>query len=58
MTAARQLRESGWIGATDEVVLLNTGSRLVYPDTVPVTGVPVLPADGDLELPALGRPTA
>ncbi len=51
VTAARQLRESGWIRATDEVVLLNTGSGLIYPDTVPVTGVPVLAADAELVLP-------
>jgi threonine synthase len=53
VTAARQLRESGWIAATDEVVLLNTGTGLIYPDTVPVTGIPVLPADGVIDLPAL-----
>jgi threonine synthase len=50
VTAARQLRESGWIGPTDDVVLLNTGSGLIYPETVPVTGVPVLAADADLDL--------
>jgi threonine synthase len=53
VTAARLMRESGWITATDQVVLLNTGAGLVHPDTVPVTGVPVLPADGVLDLPGL-----
>jgi threonine synthase len=53
VTAARQLRESGWIAPTDEVVLLNTGSGLIYPETVPVSGVPVLAADAELVLPDL-----
>ncbi len=35
--AVRQLRASGWIGADDEVVVLNTGSGLKYPSTVPLT---------------------
>ena len=46
-TAARRLRESGWLGADDEVVVLNTGAGLKYPQTVPVDA-PVLPADGRL----------
>ncbi|HEX4699764.1 MAG TPA: threonine synthase [Actinomycetes bacterium] len=50
VTAARHLRESGWIAPTDEVVLLNTGSGLLYPETVPVTGVPVLGVDAELVL--------
>jgi threonine synthase len=51
VTAARLLRASGWIAPTDEVVLLNTGSGLIYPDTVPVTRVPVLAVDAELVLP-------
>ncbi|MGH9246489.1 MAG: threonine synthase [Acidimicrobiales bacterium] len=35
---ARQLRSSGWIGAGDEVVVLNTGTGLKYPETIPLTG--------------------
>ncbi|MBV9095377.1 MAG: threonine synthase [Streptosporangiaceae bacterium] len=35
ITAVRQLRESGWLSAADEVVVLNTGTGLIYPDTVP-----------------------
>jgi threonine synthase len=34
VAAARRLRESGWLAAGDEVVLLNTGSGLKYPETV------------------------
>jgi threonine synthase len=48
-TAVRELRESGWLSADDEVVVLNTGSGLIYPGTVPVTAgadVPVLARDG------------
>jgi threonine synthase len=32
-TAVRQLRESGWLSGGDEVVVLNTGTGLIYPDT-------------------------
>jgi threonine synthase len=49
VTAARRLRASGWIGAGDEVVLLNTGAGLIYPDTVQVD-VPVVARDGVLAL--------
>jgi threonine synthase len=34
-TAARKLRASGWLGAGDQVVVLNTGAGLKYPHTVP-----------------------
>jgi len=36
VTAARSLRERGWLSPDDQVVLLNTGSGLIYPDTVAV----------------------
>ncbi|HEV2451127.1 MAG TPA: threonine synthase [Streptosporangiaceae bacterium] len=39
--AIRQLRESGWLSEADEVVVLNSGTGLKYPQTVPVD-VPVL----------------
>ncbi|MET8123017.1 threonine synthase [Micromonospora sp. NPDC005291] len=42
LTAARQLRAGGWIRAGERVVVLNTGAGLKYPDTVDVSGVPVL----------------
>jgi threonine synthase len=41
MSAVRRLRESGWIADSDRVVVLNTGTGLIYPGTVPVD-VPVL----------------
>ncbi|MFC5263359.1 threonine synthase [Kribbella qitaiheensis] len=34
--AVQQLRESGWIKADDQVVALNTGTGLKYPETVPL----------------------
>ncbi|WP_112239667.1 threonine synthase [Kribbella monticola] len=34
--AVRQLRASGWIKADDQVVALNTGTGLKYPETVPL----------------------
>ena len=43
--AVAQLREAGWLGGGDDVVVLNTGAGLLYPDTVPVD-VPVLAEDG------------
>jgi threonine synthase len=34
LAAVAALRTSGWISAADEVVVLNTGTGLIYPDTV------------------------
>jgi threonine synthase len=34
VTAVRRLRESGWLSEQDEVVVLNTGTGLKYPDTL------------------------
>jgi threonine synthase len=34
LSAARRLRAAGWIGPDDEVVVLNTGAGLKYPDTI------------------------
>jgi threonine synthase len=34
LTAARRLRATGWIGPDEQVVVLNTGAGLKYPDTV------------------------
>jgi len=36
LPALRQLRASGWLRAGERVVLLNTGSGLVYPDVEPL----------------------
>jgi threonine synthase len=35
-TAVRRLREAGWLSGRELVVVLNTGSGLLYPGTVPV----------------------
>ena len=43
--AARRLRESGWIAEHERVVVLNTGTGLIYPETV-AADVPVLERDG------------
>jgi threonine synthase len=45
LAAARVLRERGWIRESDQVVVLNTGAGLKYPETSPAD-VPVLPRDG------------
>ena len=47
LAAARQLRASNWLAADDEVVVLNTGTGLIYPDTVTVD-VRTLPVDGEI----------
>ena len=47
ITAVRQLRESGWLSGSDEVVVLNTGTGLIYPDTVP-DRAPVLSPSGSI----------
>ncbi|HZG89333.1 MAG TPA: pyridoxal-phosphate dependent enzyme, partial [Pseudonocardia sp.] len=39
--AVGQLREAGWLTGDEDVVVLNTGTGLIYPETVPVD-VPVL----------------
>jgi threonine synthase len=43
--AVGQLRESGWLNGDEDVVVLNTGTGLIYPDTV-TADVPTLPSDG------------
>jgi threonine synthase len=45
--AAKQLRESGWLSGDDEVVVLNTGMGLKYPETVSVD-VPTLAVDAEI----------
>ncbi len=50
VTATRALLAAGWLSPQDEVVLLNTGSGLVYPDAVAVNA-PTVAADGVLSLP-------
>ena len=49
VTAARHLAQTGWLSGDDEVVLLNTGAGVIYPDTVTVD-VPTLAKDGVLVL--------
>jgi threonine synthase len=51
MAAARELRRNGWLGEHEQVVVLNTGTGLIYPDTVTVD-VPVLSRDGKVPAPA------
>ena len=51
--AVRQLRASGWLSETDQVVILNTGTGLIYPETMPASA-PLLPLAGSI--PSLPRP--
>jgi threonine synthase len=52
-TAVRHLRASGWLTETDQVVVLNTGTGLIYPDTM-ATYPPLLPLPGPI--PPLSQP--
>ena len=45
LAAVRRLRESAWLAADDEVVVLNTGAGILYPETVSAEA-PVLEPDG------------
>ena len=47
VAAVGRLRERGWLDGTEEVVVLNTGTGLLYPDTVPVD-LPTLPPGGHI----------
>ncbi len=51
-TAVRKLRESGWLCRADEVVVLNTGTGLKYPETVPAWAQVLTPSGS---VPAPGR---
>jgi len=46
-TAIQQLRATGWLTPNDEVVVVNTGAGLKYPQTMP-THPPLIPADGTI----------
>jgi threonine synthase len=43
--AVRQLRDSRWLSKSDTVVVLNTGTGLKYPDTVPAAAPVLAPGD-------------
>lgn len=47
LVAARILREQGFLKESDRVVLLNTGTGLKYPDSIPAD-IPVLEKDAEL----------
>ena len=55
VAAVGQLRQSGWLCGDEEVVVLNTGAGLIYPDTVAVD-VPTLPRDGSIAAPPRAHP--
>ena len=50
LVAARRLRSEGWLGASDRVVVLNTGAGLIYPETIEVD-VPTIPVGGRIPIP-------
>jgi threonine synthase len=52
VAAARRLSRSGWIDPGEEVVLLNTGAAVIYPDSLPVQYKTV---SKDSRLPAPGQ---
>ncbi|MFL6123087.1 threonine synthase [Actinophytocola sp.] len=50
LVAVAQLRESGWLDGSEEVVVLNTGSDLKYPHTARYDEPPLLAKDAVLPL--------
>jgi threonine synthase len=52
IAAADSLRRTGWLKSEDEVVVINTGAGILYPDTIETTA-PVVKAGG--QLPALAK---
>jgi threonine synthase len=48
LAAVAQLRESGWLTGTEEVVVLNTGTNLKYPHTATFPNPPHLPKNATL----------
>ena len=54
MVAVRRLVEEGWIGREENVVVLNTGAGIKYPECVD-TNLPVLPAGSALPSAATSR---
>ena len=51
LAAIGQLRASGWLDGSEEVVALNTGTGIKYPEAVPVDP-PLLELDEDVPPPA------
>ena len=51
IAAVGQLREAGWLAESDEVVVLNTGAGLKYPQTVPAAPA-LISAGGRIPEPA------
>lgn len=47
VTALRHLLDTGWINRTETVVLLNTGTGIIYPEVIEAD-VPVLEPDDDI----------
>jgi threonine synthase len=55
LAAVRRLRGSGWIAREDSVVAVNTGTGLIYPDTVSSTHLPLVDIGAEVALPAIDR---
>jgi threonine synthase len=48
LSAVRHLRRDGWLNGGEQVVVLNTGAGLKYPETVAADDLPVLPIGATL----------
>jgi threonine synthase len=48
VAAAGRLRASGWLGAHERVVVLNTGAGVKYPELVPVDDLPEIGPEGEV----------
>jgi threonine synthase len=49
IAAVRKLRESGWLHPADEVLLLNTGAGIKYPQTVAADPPVLQPGDSVID---------
>jgi threonine synthase len=56
--AVRQLRESGWLSEGDEVVVLNTGLGLKYPETIDIKSLTTLDIGAVIPPNRLAQPVA
>ena len=54
LAAVRQLRETGWLDGSEEVLVLNTGAGIKYPNTV-TADPPVLTVDGNVGSAVMGE---
>jgi threonine synthase len=53
LAAVAQLRQTGWIGESDVVMVISTGNGIKYPDSLPATDLTILAPTDDWNWPAI-----